>query len=54
MMNSILELLAQQFTENLGNRITPALANGIIFSVDQAMKQSAPPADPPTDTTGEQ
>lgn len=35
-MNILLLTLAQQLQENVGNRITPALANGLILALKKA------------------
>ena len=45
---SPLAVLAQHLNDNLGNRLTPALANGLLMAMDAAMKASSPPA--PTDS----
>ena len=44
----IIQVLAAIFKENLGNRITPALANGIMFAVNEELKK-IPPVPPKAD-----
>lgn len=44
----IIQVLAAIFNENLGNRITPALANGIMFAVNEELKK-IPPVPPKAD-----
>jgi len=47
-MNPALQSLIQQLNENMGNRITTALANGILLEVDKALKEMEPkPAETP-------
>jgi hypothetical protein len=41
-MNSALQALIAQFNDNMGNRITTALANGILLEVDKAIKVAEP------------
>lgn len=45
-MNAALQALITQFNENLGNRITPALANGILLEVDKALRAAEPKPEP--------
>ena len=49
-MHAALQALIAQFNDNMGNRITTALANGILFEVDKAIKAAEPkptePAEP--------
>lgn len=41
-MNPALQALIQQLNENMGNRITTALANGMLLEVDKALKAMEP------------
>lgn len=41
-MHPVLQALIAQFNDNLGNRITSALANGILLEVDKALKAAEP------------
>ena len=42
-MNPALQTLINQFNDNLGNKLTMALANGILLEVDKALKAMEPP-----------
>lgn len=52
-MNTLVEILFKQLNDNLGNRLTPALCNGILLEVktyvhaSAAATQTAPPEAPP-------
>jgi len=46
-MNPALQSLIQQLNENMGNRITTALANGILLEVDKALKAMDPVKETP-------
>lgn len=37
---ALIQFLAQQFDENYGNRVTKAVAHGIMVAVDQFLTQS--------------
>lgn len=51
MNQSIIQLLAQQFNENMGNKITTALAHGIMISVDQWQKENEKPTEQSSSST---
>ncbi len=40
MNQTLTQLLAQQFNENIGNKITVALAHGILLAVDQWQREN--------------
>jgi len=48
-MNQLLAILAQQMNENLGNRLTPAVANGIILAIRQETELQEEAAKKPPD-----
>lgn len=43
--DKLLTTLAQHLTDNIGNRLTQALANGLLLELDRAIEQQRPPAD---------
>jgi len=42
--DELLALLARHLTDNMGNRITQALANGLLLEIGRAIELAQPPA----------
>lgn len=50
-MNNIVQIVSQILQNNIGNRLTTELANGILFAIDQAQPKAPNENTPITDIT---
>lgn len=49
--DQVMQIVRALLQDNLGNRITQALANGMIYEAQQALAQIQPPAQGGSDAT---